>query len=97
MRPPTKSRSSGLTSLTDASRPRCSMVHRERVGRIWIAEAPDQVNFVRAQLGVGTWANGIVAPYGWGNIGRGRIHRSKHLWIPEEFEAANDRNGFGRS
>ena len=71
--------------------------HRERVARVWVAEAPDlQADLVRAQLGVGTWANGSVAPYGWGNFRRGRAHLFKHPWIPEELEAANDRNGPSR-
>ena len=70
--------------------------HRERVTRVWVAEAPRQADFIHAQLGVGTWASGIVVPCGWGNLRRGRTHRLKNPWAPGELEAANDRNGLGR-
>ena len=70
--------------------------HRERVFRVWAAEALDQADLVRAQLGVGTWANRTVVPCGWGNLRRGRTHRFKNPWIPEELEVANERNGLGR-
>ena len=70
--------------------------HRVRVARVWTVEAPGQADFVRAQLGVGTWANGTVALCGWGNLRRGRTHRLRNPWTPAQLEAANDRNGPGR-
>lgn len=66
--------------------------HRAKVARVWAAEVPGQADFVRSQLGVGTWASGAVAPCGWGNVRKGRVHRFRNPWIPVEFEAAIDRN-----
>ena len=86
---------------TDLADPRLTAAdfdrkHRIRVARAWAAETPSQADFVRAQLGVGTWANGTVVSCGWGNFRKGRIHRPRNPWIPAELEAANDRNGLGR-
>ena len=70
--------------------------HRARVARVWAVEVPSQADFVRAQLGVGTWANGAVALCGWGNLRKGRIHRFRNPWVLAELEAAIDRNGLRR-
>ena len=40
--------------------------HRVMMARIWAAEVPEQADLIRAQLGVGPWANGSIAPGGWG-------------------------------
>ena len=66
---------------------------RARLARVWIDEAPSQVDFVLAQLGVGTWANDTVAPCGWGNLPKGCVHRFRTPWTPAELEAALRRNG----
>ena len=71
--------------------------HRIRVGRVWAAEVPEKADLIHAQLGVGFWANGSIAPGGWGLLRSGRAHRFKYPWVPEEFEAAAERNGPGRS
>ena len=70
--------------------------HRARVAKVWAAGVPGQADFVLAQLGVGTWANGAVAPCGWGNLRKGRVHRFKNPWTQAELEAAIDRNGLRR-
>ena len=70
--------------------------HRIRVARIWAAEVPEQADLIRAQLGVRTWANGNIAPGGWGLLRNGRAHRLEHPWTPEKLEAAAERNRPGR-
>ena len=67
--------------------------HRARLARVWIVEAPSQADFVRAQLGTGTWANDTFAPCAWSNLRRGRTHRFRNPWTPAELEAALNRNG----
>ena len=69
------------------------MRHRTRLARIWTVEAQGQSDFVQAQLGTGTWANGTYAPCPWGNLRRGHTHRFRNPWTPAELEAALNRNG----
>ena len=70
--------------------------HRNRVARVWAAKVPEQADWIRAQFGVGPWANGRIAPGGWGLLRRGRAHRFKNPWIAGELEAAAERSGPGR-
>ena len=67
--------------------------HRRRVVAIWVAESPDQADIIKAQLGIGPWADGNLAPAGWGYLRRGRRHRFTNPWTEEQREAAGERTG----
>ena len=70
--------------------------HRVRLTRVWTVEAPGQADFVRAQLGTGTWSNDTFAPCAWSNFRRGRTHRFRNPCTPAELEVALNRNGSQR-
>ena len=67
--------------------------HRRRVVAIWVAEFPDQADIIKAQLGLGPWADGNLAPAAWSYLRRGRKHRFTNPWTEEQHEAAAERTG----